>query len=119
MRDSRTSLRQAELSITQNATVQRLTYLTIAYLPVALMAVSSPPPSPTLELPVQQKKKKPNPKPAIVHFRHPRRTGCALPRNGQALVRRRHYHLVVGHIHHGDLCAEYSQLLPVSATHGQ
>ena len=33
MRDSRTA-------ISQNGTVQRLTYLTIGYLPIALMAVS-------------------------------------------------------------------------------
>jgi hypothetical protein len=35
MRDSRTA-------ISQNGTVQRLTYLTIGYLPIALMAVSLP-----------------------------------------------------------------------------
>jgi len=40
MRDSRASLRQNNISLSQNETIQRLTYLTIAYLPIALMAVS-------------------------------------------------------------------------------
>jgi hypothetical protein len=34
------ALAQNELSIAQNSAIQRLTYLTIAYLPMALMAVS-------------------------------------------------------------------------------
>ncbi|KAE9364857.1 hypothetical protein N431DRAFT_474422 [Stipitochalara longipes BDJ] len=38
MRDSRASLRQNNISLSQNETIQRLTYLTIAYLPIALMA---------------------------------------------------------------------------------
>jgi len=40
MRDSRASLKQNNLSLTQNGTIEKLTYLTIAYLPIALMAVS-------------------------------------------------------------------------------
>lgn len=40
MRDSRASLRQNGISLSQNETIQRLTYLTIAYLPITLMAVS-------------------------------------------------------------------------------
>jgi hypothetical protein len=40
IRDSRTALRQSKTSLSQNSAIQKLTYLTIAYLPIALMAVS-------------------------------------------------------------------------------
>lgn len=40
MRDNRASLKQNSISLTQNQTIEKLTYLTIGYLPITLMAVS-------------------------------------------------------------------------------
>ena len=40
------SMKQTEIALKQSYTVQRLTYLTIGYLPMGLLAVCTPTPSP-------------------------------------------------------------------------
>lgn len=99
LRDSRATLRQ-------NSTIERLTYLTIADLPISLIAVGLPWFNTLYRVQLTSH---------LGNFCDSRWTGCTLLSHGQTMVCPSHIHHVCGHLCNGFLHQAFSAVDHISS----